>query len=259
MTIEQTIRGMIKFIKKYYGESLIFIILLLIFIAIEIICKGKTHEVIETLIAYCGFVAIIVTIIIQCKHNREQLQSTENQNREQLFEAEIQNLLNLAHQKKQAISIYRGPGNNNWERTLITGNAAFIEIINNFIYSDENKEKYKDIKSCEELFPEMDLLIEARKDARKYEEVEKCVKYDIGEIKSWITVYMYTLIRIEEYGDKTGREVEKYIELLKSNLNRNERLFLSFSKGSDEYKSDPIINRGLEIAVKYGIIKNLTT
>ena len=91
MTIEQTIRGMIKFIKKYYGESLIFIILLLIFIAIEIICKGKTHEVIETLIAYCGFVAIIVTIIIQCKHNREQLQSTENQNREQLFEAEIQN------------------------------------------------------------------------------------------------------------------------------------------------------------------------
>lgn len=70
---------------------------------------------------------------------------------------------------------------------------------------------------------------------------------------------MYTLIRIEEYGDKTGREVEKYIELLKSNLNRNERLFLSFSKGSDEYKSDPIINRGLEIAVKYGIIKNLTT
>lgn len=242
MTIKQTFHGITTYIKSHYVKALS-IILVPIFIWIEVSYKTTAHEIIGTVISYGGFVALILTIIIESRHNREQL-----------FESEMQNLLNSAHQKKQAISIYRGDGDPNWKRTLITGNAAFIEIINNFIYYAENKDKYIGIKSCQEWFGGMEILTESWKEARRYEEIESCINYDIGEIQSWITVYMYTLTRIEEYRNETGIEIEKYIELLKSNLNRNERFFLSLSMVRKKYESDVVIKKGFELAETYGII-----
>lgn len=195
---------------------------------LDIYSHSDTHEVITTIISLCGFIAIIVTIVVQCKNNRAQLQLSEEQNRRQLFETEIQNLLTLLYQKKQAIAIYRGRAFFNWSRTLINGNAAFIEIINNYL----------DIKMKR----------------NNTQEALKCVNYDLGEIKSWVTTFIYAVYRVEEYCNETNSDKEKYINLLKSNLNRNEKSFLQFSRFDHAYNEEKFLREGFELAERYGII-----
>lgn len=182
-----------------------------------------------TLFTGLAFAGLIVTIWFQRKDAKEQ----DDQNKRQLFETEIQNLLTLLHQKKQSIAIYRGSRSPNWSRHLITGEAAFIEIINNFLSIKYNKSNKAEAK--------------------------RCLDYDIGEIKSWVSTYFYCICRIDEYCEETSTDPQKYIDLLKSNLNRNEKKFLEYSRNQKEYQEDNYIKEGFKLAERHGIIATSTS